>query len=154
MSDSSRHPVRMPRILMSGVLAIVAAMAVPALAGPAKHAKTPVAPAAIDAAAMTLGERAFAQCKGCHSLQPGGTDMVGPALYGVYGKKAATNSASFAYSSALRAYGATWDDQSLSTFLQGPSKAVPGTKMPYRGLTDDATRSALVYYIKVKSSQK
>ncbi len=111
-------------------------------------------PAPVDAAKLALGERAFAQCKGCHNLQAGAADMVGPNLYGIYDKKAGSNSATYNYSTAMRAYGVTWDDQTLSTFLQGPSKAVPGTKMPYRGLSDDATRAALVYYIKIKSTQK
>ena len=130
-----------------------------AIAGTATSAKPPAkvipkAAPAVDAATLVLGERAFAQCKGCHSIAADGHDSVGPNLHGVFGKKAGTNSPTYAYSTAMKTYGAVWNDQTLNAFLQGPSKAVPGTKMPYRGLTDDATRAALVSYIRVTSQAK
>lgn len=112
------------------------------------------APVPVDPAVLAVGERAFAQCKGCHSIAADGRDGVGPNLYGVYGTKAGSHSATFKYSAAMKASGLTWDEAGLDTFLTGPSKAVPGTKMPYRGLADPATRKALIAYIRVTSSAK
>ena len=127
-------------------IAILAATAfVPVLAS---RAAPPV-----DAAQMATGERAFAQCKACHALSATGRDLVGPNLYGVYGSKAGAHSATFKYSAAMKASGLTWNDQTLDTFLTAPMKAVPGTKMAYGGVKDPKTRAALVYYIKVKSSE-
>ncbi|ESQ86115.1 hypothetical protein AEAC466_02690 [Asticcacaulis sp. AC466] len=109
--------------------------------------------APVDAAQMAAGEKAFAQCKACHNLAAAAKDGVGPNLYGVYGSKAGAHSATFKYSTAMKASGLTWDDATLDTFLSGPTKAVPGTKMAYRGVTDPATRKALIYYIKAKSAK-
>ena len=106
----------------------------------------------VDAATLAAGERAFAQCKGCHTITADGHDGVGPNLYGVYGKAAGSNSATYHYSAALKASGLTWNDDGLDTFLAGPSKAVPGTKMPYRGLSDETARKALIAYIRVTST--
>ena len=126
----------------------MAGIAIPAVGGGAGNS------APVDPAVLTAGERAFAQCKGCHSIAVDGHDSVGPNLYGVFGKKAGTNSATYKYSVALKGSGLTWDEAGLNSFLAGPAKAVPGTKMPYRGLTDDAARKALIAYLRVTSKAK
>ncbi|MCR6658515.1 MAG: c-type cytochrome [Asticcacaulis sp.] len=119
-------------------------------AGPAFAAQ---AAPAIDAAQLSTGEKVFAQCKACHAIEKGKADGVGPNLYGVYGSKAGAHSATFKYSAAMKASGQTWNDATLNSFLQAPMKAVPGTKMTYGGVKDDAKRAALVYYLKVKSAE-
>ena len=115
----------------------------------------PVAHAApsMDAAQLAAGEKAFAQCKACHSIEKGKSDGVGPNLYGVYGAKSGGHSATFKYSAAMKNAGLTWNEAGLNAFLLAPMKAVPGTKMTYGGVKDDAKRAALVYYLKVKSTE-
>ena len=108
---------------------------------------------AVDAAQLATGEKAFAQCKACHSITKSARDGVGPNLYGVYGSKAGAHSATFKYSAAMKASGQTWNDATLNSFLLAPMKAMPGTKMTYGGVKDDAKRAALAYYIKVKSAE-
>jgi cytochrome c len=108
---------------------------------------------AIDAAQLAAGEKAFAQCKACHSIEKAARDGVGPNLYGVYGSKAGAHSATFKYSAAMKTAGLTWNDATLNNFLLAPMKAVPGTKMTYGGVKDDTKRAALVYYLKVKSAE-
>lgn len=119
-------------------------------------ATTPVfaaqAAPALDAAQLSAGEKVFAQCKACHAIEKGKADGVGPNLYGVYGSKAGGHSATFKYSAAMKASGQTWNDATLNSFLLAPMKAVPGTKMTYGGVKDDAKRAALVYYLKIKSA--
>ena len=132
-------PIFASRFLIPLVLA-----AVPAFAAQA-------APA-IDAAQLSAGEKVFAQCKACHAIEKGKADGVGPNLYGVYGSKAGGHSATFKYSAAMKASGQTWNDATLNSFLQAPMKAVPGTKMTYGGVKDDTKRAALVYYLKIKST--
>ncbi|MGN6365714.1 c-type cytochrome [Asticcacaulis taihuensis] len=108
---------------------------------------------AIDTAQLAAGEKVFAQCKACHAIEKGKADGVGPNLYGVYGSKAGTHSATFKYSAAMKASGQTWNDATLNSFLLAPMKAVPGTKMTYGGVKDDTKRAALVYYLKARSAE-
>ena len=108
---------------------------------------------AVDAAKLAAGEKVFAQCKACHSIAKGARDGVGPNLYGVVGSKAGAHSATFKYSAAMKASGQTWNEASLNSFLVAPMKAMPGTKMAYGGVKDDAKRAALLYYLKVKSAE-
>jgi cytochrome c len=52
------------------------------------------------------------------------------------------------YSAALKKSGITWDEASLDKWLQGPSKDVPGTKMIFPGLKEQADRDNLIAYLK------
>ena len=47
------------------------------------------------------GEKVFAKCSSCHSINSGGANGIGPNLYGVLGKPHASV-AGFAYSDALK----------------------------------------------------
>jgi cytochrome c len=41
----------------------------------------------------------------------------------------------------------TWDAATLDRWLASPQKTVPGTKMPFGGIQDTASRKALVSYL-------
>ena len=41
-----------------------------------------------------------------------------------------------------------WDEQSLSEYLKAPKKMVPGTKMTFPGLKDEAKLQNLIAYLK------
>jgi cytochrome c len=103
------------------------------------------APAAAVAAADSK-PAAFAQCAACHAVVPG-KNGVGPTLAGVFGRKSGSMPG-FAYSKAMTAYGASWDETTLDAYLVAPMKAVPGTKMSYAGLSDGAKRKELIEYLK------
>ncbi len=106
---------------------------------------TAAAPAAAVAAADAK-PAAYAQCAACHSVEPG-KHGIGPSLHGVYGTKAG-EIAGFAFSEKLKASGLTWDDATLDTWLSGPMKLVPGTKMSYAGMSDPAKRAEIIAYLK------
>ncbi len=89
---------------------------------------------------------AFAQCAICHSVEPG-RNGIGPSLAGVYGAQAG-HVADYAYSTAMRESGLTWDEATLDSYLQNPRAAVPNTKMSYAGLRDDAQRAELIAWLK------
>lgn len=107
-----------------------------------------VDPAAAPATAPATAARpvAFAQCQSCHAVEPG-KNGIGPSLAGVFGAKAG-HEPSFAYSTAMRESGLTWDEATLDSYLKDPRGTVPGTKMAYAGLKDDARRAELIEWLK------
>lgn len=115
-------------------------------------AETPVveaAPAEVPAAEATPASArpaAFAQCMSCHAVEPG-KHLIGPSLAGVFNARAG-HAEGYAYSAALAGSGLTWDEPTLDTYLAGPMKKVPGTKMTYAGLSDAAARQEVIAYLK------
>lgn len=87
---------------------------------------------------------AFATCRSCHSTEPG-RNGIGPTLHGVMGAKAG-EVPGYASSPALKGSGITWDRETLDTWLQGPMKMVPGTKMVLP-VPDPAKRKAIIDYL-------
>ena len=87
---------------------------------------------------------AFAVCRSCHSVEAG-RNGVGPTLHGIVGSKAG-DVAGFPFSSALRQSGITWDRQALDTWLQGPMKMVPGTRMVI-AVPDPVKRAEIIDYL-------
>jgi cytochrome c len=96
-----------------------------------------------DAAA---GKTAFAQCAICHKADKGAGNGVGPNLFGIVGRKAASLEG-FEYSGPLKASGITWTSDKLTQWVAGPAKMVPGTKMAFPGITSKATQRDVVAYL-------
>lgn len=84
---------------------------------------------AADAAA---GKTYFTQvCTQCHTAEPtDGGGEVGPTLFGLFGRVAATGDEMFPYSKALKDSRLVWNAETLERFLADPVTAVPGTIMP------------------------
>lgn len=114
-------------------------------ATPTEEATT-TATAETATAASGAKPASFAQCAACHSVEPG-KHGIGPSLAGIYGTKAG-DIAGYSFSEPLKASGLTWDDATLDKWLAGPMKLVPGTKMTYAGLQDEAKRQELIAYLK------
>jgi cytochrome c len=89
---------------------------------------------------------AFAQCKACHSVDPGGKAGLGPNLHGVGGKIAGTK-AGFSFSPAMKSARKRWDRANLDAFIKDPQALVPGTKMMSPGVTDPQKRKQIVDYL-------
>lgn len=90
------------------------------------------------------GEKVYERCEGCHSIE---RDRIGPRHQGVVGRKAASIPG-FAYSTAMKSSGLTWDEATLDRFLQGPTKLVPGTRMGFAGVPEERDRADLIAYLK------
>jgi cytochrome c len=107
------------------------------------------APAAIRmarAADPGAGQAVFrSQCSLCHSTQPG-RNMIGPSLAGVVGRKTGSEPG-YSYSVANKNANITWTPQMLDKYLQSPRSVIPGTKMPYAGLSDPTKRADLIAYL-------
>lgn len=111
-------------------------------AAPDSTQATPVVAAATTSAAPAI----FTQCKACHNVAKG-KNGIGPSLAGVFGA-AAGHVGDYTYSSAMKSSGLTWDAATLDAYLKNPRETVPGTKMSYAGLRDDAKRAELIEYLK------
>lgn len=69
------------------------------------------------------------QCSLCHSANPG-QEGAAPSLFGVVGRKAASEPGFTAYTTAIKSSGKVWTPAQLDLFLSGPAKLIPGTAMP------------------------
>jgi cytochrome c len=95
------------------------------------------------AANLDHGKQVFAACAACHTEKP---DALGPSLKGVVGRKSATLD-DFRYSGPLRRANLTWDEETLKQFLADPQAKVPGTRMPFGGLSDPKDVDDVVAYL-------
>jgi cytochrome c len=102
-----------------------------------------VANAAGDARA---GAAVFDRCAVCHTNDKGGGDGLGPNLFGIVGRKAATRPG-FAYSPPMRKSGLVWTDVNLTKWVAGPARLVPGTKMAFAGITSKKQQADVVAYL-------
>ncbi|WP_082701739.1 c-type cytochrome [Novosphingobium sp. FSW06-99] len=125
----------------------VAASAAPA-AGAA--AATPAVALVGDA---TAGEKVFAKCKACHTIDQGAPNGIGPNLYGIAGDAIAEGRGGFAFSDGLKAHKGNWDAATLDQWLSGPAKFATGTKMTFAGLDDAKQRADVIAYLNSKGGK-
>lgn len=102
---------------------------------------------AADDAMIEQGEKVFKKCKVCHTLEVSGKSKTGPNLFGVIGRPAGVFEG-FKYSDAMKNSGITWDEQKLADYLKDPKAYVPGNKMAFKGVADEADRLAVIAYLK------
>ena len=103
-----------------------------------------VSPALADGDAAR-GQTLFSRCSACHTVTE--QNKLGPHLSGVFGRTAGTV-AGYTYSKAMAAYAKPWDEATLDTFLAGPNKAVPGTKMTAGAIANPQDRADIIAYLK------
>ena len=92
------------------------------------------------------GANVFKRCVVCHTSDKGGGDGLGPNLFGVVGRKSAI-APGYMYSPAMMKAGLTWDQPTLTVYLQGPQKKVPGTKMGFPGFSDPSEEADVIAYL-------
>ena len=95
---------------------------------------------------LSDGEKVFKKCAACHSINKGGANKIGPALYNIIGRQAGSAS-DYKYSKGMVAYGKKWTPQEMDGFLENPKGWVKGTKMSYAGLKKPKERAALILYL-------
>jgi cytochrome c len=108
-------------------------------------AATPLASALAQSAED--GAKVFAQCRACHQIGENAKNGVGPELNGVIGRKAGSVEG-YSYSAANKNSGLTWDEATFSEYIKNPKAKVPGTKMVYAGLKDEAKIKDLIAFLK------
>ena len=96
------------------------------------------------------GEKIFKKCAACHSVNKGGENKIGPALYNVVGR-AVGGVTDYKYSKTLASYDKKWTFEELNGFLIKPSKWIKGTKMAYAGLRKEKDRASIIKYLNQNS---
>ena len=117
---------------------LLALTMMPVLAGAAQ---------AQDEEALRAGKRQFRACQACHGVEKGDNRNSGPTLYGLIGRKVASE-AGFEFSAAMKAATIVWSEETLDTFLTNPQTAIPGNKMALGAVKDPEQRQQLIAYLK------
>ena len=97
------------------------------------------------------GAKVFKKCTACHSIAQGGGNKIGPALWGVLGRKAGSIS-DYKYSKAMAAHGKTWSFDEMNNFLIKPKDWIKGTKMSFAGLKNAKDRAAVILYMNTETN--
>ena len=123
-----------------------AATALGSLATPALAACPSPPAVAATAANLEQGRRAFLKCRACHTLPEGGKNLVGPNLWNIF-TRAPQGAAGFKYSPALAKANISWTPTAMDSFLEKPSKHVPGTRMVFAGIASPEERANLIAWL-------
>jgi cytochrome c len=120
----------------------------------ASHGKEPAAPfeakevvALLPKANADSGQDSFKKCLSCHTPQKDGRNGTGPNLWGIVGRKPGSH-AGFPYSEAMKNKGGQWDWDALAAYLHDPKGAVPGNKMAFPGIKDNAELADVLAYLR------
>jgi len=92
------------------------------------------------------GAKVFKKCAACHSINEGGSNKIGPALWGVLGRSVGSVP-DYKYSKAMAAYGKNWSFEEMNGFLLKPKEWIKGTKMSFAGLKKAEDRAAVILYM-------
>ena len=97
------------------------------------------------------GAKVFKKCAACHSINEGGSNKIGPALWGVLGRSVGSVP-DYKYSKAMAAYGKNWSFEEMNGFLLKPKEWIKGTKMSFAGLKKAEDRAAVILYMNENSN--
>ncbi|MBV2142193.1 c-type cytochrome [Falsochrobactrum sp. TDYN1] len=99
------------------------------------------------------GKNVFKRCAACHTAEKGGANKIGPHLWDVVNRPAASVE-DFSYSAAMKEFGAAgnkWDFEHLNKFLTSPRGYIKGTAMGFAGDKKDNERADLIAYLRTLS---
>jgi cytochrome c len=99
------------------------------------------------AGSADAGAAVFQKCMAGHQVGPNAQNGIGPILNGIVGRQA-SQYPGYSYSSANKASGLIWDEQSLARYLRAPGDFVPGTKMIFTGLKKEQELADILAYLK------
>ncbi len=97
------------------------------------------------------GKALFKKCAACHIIEKGAASKAAPNLWGVVNRKKATQPDFAGYSDAMKGKGGEWTYDNLAHFIHKPKEYVPGTKMIFNGISDDAEVANVIAYLRTLS---
>jgi cytochrome c len=92
------------------------------------------------------GKTYFSRCAICHSNAKGAPNRIGPNLFGVVGRKAASLPGFF-YSGAMKHSNIKWTHEKLEAYISKPQAVVPGNRMAFAGVSSHQQVEDLVAYL-------
>ncbi|HEX5599695.1 MAG TPA: cytochrome c family protein [Hyphomicrobiaceae bacterium] len=101
-------------------------------------------------ASPEAGQAAFKRCSTCHTPEKGGRNMTGPNLWGIVGRPKGSQEG-FNYSAAMKEKGGEWTYEDLANFIHNPRAFIPGNKMAFAGIRDNAEIADLLAYLRTLS---
>ncbi|PZU13031.1 MAG: cytochrome c family protein [Sphingobium sp.] len=101
---------------------------------------------------VAAGEKVFAKCAACHTVNQGGANGIGPNLYATVGEGIGQGKGGFAFSDALKSKGGNWTFENLDHWLTSPREFAPGTKMTFAGLGNPKDRANLIAWLNTQGS--
>ena len=99
---------------------------------------------------ISHGEKVFKKCAACHLINKGGENKIGPALYGIIGRKVASKE-DYKYSKAMASYDKNWTFEEMNGYLKKPQSYIKGTKMAFAGLRKEKDRASVLLYLNQNS---
>ncbi|MEO1328962.1 MAG: cytochrome c family protein [Pseudomonadota bacterium] len=91
------------------------------------------------------GAKVYRKCRTCHVIDKE-QNRAGPHQVGIIGRPAGAVDG-FRYSDAMAGSGIVWDAETLDGYLENPRKYMPGNKMAFPGLRDEADRKNVIAYL-------
>ena len=93
------------------------------------------------------GAQVFRACLACHGLTATDTNLAGPTLHGIMGRRIAS-APGYTFSEPLKKLDIVWTPETIAKLFEvGPTLYTPGTKMPEQRVTDPEDRQALVDWL-------
>ncbi len=92
------------------------------------------------------GQRLAQMCKACHTVGDGGVHMIGPNLFGFFGRPAGS-AERYAYSAALQEADFVWTPRALDAWLLQPARFLPGNRMSFPGVSSASDRADVIAYL-------
>jgi cytochrome c len=92
------------------------------------------------------GQRLAQMCKACHTVGAGGAHMIGPNLFGFFGRPAGS-AERYAYSAVLQEADFVWTPRALDVWLARPARFLPGNRMSFPGVSSASDRVDVIAYL-------
>lgn len=108
---------------------------------------SPLFVGAASAEDLEHGAQVYKKCVTCHAVGPDAKSKVGPPLNGLFGRKSGTHEG-YSYTDANKNAAIVWDDAVFTKYIKDPKGVIPGTKMSFAGLKEEADIKDVIAYLK------